>query len=480
MQLMISMKSRGSAEINAEIYNVGPKLFEAIQRAVTEEATLAGNPAEHLANKAKLKAAVETVLADAVPTDLDHRGLWQVLWPRIVYAGKKASIATAEISSMRNLVPLFRDLNNYAPESYVFEEAEWQEFADSWEARYEKKAQKDAWIKLSKGSPDWNPAAHFSSAKTTPEVWKLLTKDDAEYPNLKFSSNVAKMKRFLAVADFLHRHRASGKTRPLEHYTGGRTLSRHHLTGEEWVQERKALDEVRKRFKAQLGSLTALHTMMDLGLNTIKPDRVMAYLFSQLGWLQTLPATLSKEDAMAAYMYDDVTQEMTIRADVLAASLDKAGYKQAHRLLDIWFVKYGQEPEEFFGITTNLQQKSKSIRKVLDALDRNQTTHHAITVDDARAMWPMQEFVAVVGRTETAKSTKQSGRITKTKPKMPRMEAERLFLTEWRRGHSVRPDIYPAGHPGIANGPKEEILAQIERHIDPEEAFLTVLVGEDN
>jgi len=44
--------------------------------------------------------------------------------------------------------------------------------------------QKSAWIKLSKGAPDWNPAAHFTNARTTPEVWKLLTKDHAAYPNL--------------------------------------------------------------------------------------------------------------------------------------------------------------------------------------------------------------------------------------------------------------------------------------------------------
>jgi hypothetical protein len=76
---MVSMKIRISAEINAEIYNAGPALFEAIQRAVIEEATRAGSQSEHRANKAKLKTAVETVLADAIPADLDHRALWQVL-----------------------------------------------------------------------------------------------------------------------------------------------------------------------------------------------------------------------------------------------------------------------------------------------------------------------------------------------------------------------------------------------------------------
>jgi len=241
---------------------------------------------------------------------------------------------------------------------------------------------------------------------------------------------VDKVRRYLAVADFLHRHRAAGKMQPLEHFTAGRTLSRHHLTGAEWVEERKTLDEVRKRFEAQLGPLTALHTMMDLSLNTIKPDRVMAYLFSQLGWLQTLPASLSKEEVMAAYIRDEVTQEMTIRADVLAASLDKAGYDQAHRLLDIWFVKYGQDPEEFFGITTNLQQKCESVREVFDELDRSQSKHVTITVDEARSMWPMQEFAAVAVRGATGGSRQLSGPQTKTKTKIPRVDAERLFMIE--------------------------------------------------
>lgn len=158
------MMSRTSAEINAEIYNLAPKFFEAIQRAVTEESTLAEIPAAHLENKAKLKAAVKTVLADAISTDLDHRRLWQVLWARIVYAGKKASIATAEISSMRDLVPLFRDLDHYAPQAYVFQEAEWKAFSDEWKARQETKAQRDAWIKLSKVAPDWNPGGRFPAS----------------------------------------------------------------------------------------------------------------------------------------------------------------------------------------------------------------------------------------------------------------------------------------------------------------------------
>jgi hypothetical protein len=41
-------------------------------------------------------------------------------------------------------------------------------------------------------------------------------------------------------------------------------------------------------------------------------------------------------------------------------------------------------------------------------------------------------------------------------------------------------DIYPAGRPGIANGPKELILKKIERCVDPEVAFLSVLVDDED
>jgi hypothetical protein len=67
-----------------------------------------------------------------------------------------------------------------------------------------------AWLKLSKADPDWSPATHFAQAGTTPEVWKMLTKDDAFYPGLRFSAKADKVQKYLAVAKFLHEHRAAG------------------------------------------------------------------------------------------------------------------------------------------------------------------------------------------------------------------------------------------------------------------------------
>jgi hypothetical protein len=472
------MPNRTSGQINAEIYNIGPALFKAVRHAVMTEATHAATRAETNANRVKLGSAVDNVLAEAIPNDIDHRGLWQVLWARVVYAGTRAAKATSEIESMRKLVPLFQDLDNYQPGRYVFDEEEWVSFATKWKDQLKSPGRKTAWIKLSKTDPSWNPAAHFARAKTTPEVWKVLTKDDAAYPNLKFSTKTDKIKRYLAVAEFLHQHRANGNSRPLDFYTEGSPLSPHHLTGEAWVSERKILQEVRRRFERQVGALTALHTMMDLGLKTIKPDRVMAYLFCQLGWLQTLPETLNKESVMNAYTREEVIREMTGRADVLAASLDRAGFRQAHRLLDIWFVKYGQEAEPAFGITVNLQSRGDGIRKILQGLSSDLAATGAITDHEARAMWPMEEFQRATGRTAELAAKLKRG--IRSKKCMTRREAEDLFMKEWRRGHSARPDIYPAGRPGIANAPKEEIISKIELGIEPEDAFLSVLVGDED
>jgi len=63
---------------------------------------------------------------------------------------------------------------------------------------------------------------------------------------------------------------------------------------------------------------------------------------------------------------------------------------------------------------------------------------------------------------------------------MTRKEAGDLFVKEWQRGYRVRPDIYPPRVPGIANAPKDEIISKIQRGVDPEDAFLSVLLNDED
>jgi hypothetical protein len=466
-----------SSEINAQIYNVAPTFFEAVRSEVLERATHAATIAERVANQQRLEAAVAAVLTEAIPQDLDHDQLWQVLWRRIVYAGTRASKATREIESMHRLVPLFQDLANYVPGRYVFDKNEWHRFVERWRARYATPTQKANWLSLSKDEPDWDPARDFAHGVTTPEVWRILIKDEQTYPGLKFSSLASKVEKYVAVAQFLHDQRVKHGPQALAHYLKGNAFSPQHLEGDAWVRERLTLAEVRDRFEVQVGLLTALHTMMDLGLKTIKPDRVMTWLFSQLGWLKTLPESLPKERVVGNYLRPDVVEEMTVRADVFAASLDRAGYQQAHRLLDIWMVKFGQDPELDWGIAVNLQDGARRIRAVLEGVKAAALEVPLVSATQAATKWPTVEYLPIQMQVGATKGPSGGVKLNRRQSPivMTRDEAGKRFRKQWLAGRAVHPDIYPDRVPGIPNEPKERILRKIERGVDPERAFLFVL-----
>lgn len=369
------MTAPSSHSINAEIYNWGPALFDAVRQAVLEQATFDRQKELHEHNKYVLQKMIEEVLSGAMPSTaaLNANAMWQAIWPRIVYAGTRAGKASSEINSMRELVPWFRDLQNFHPEEYKFDDGEWAQ-----------------WKKMDANMRP-EPQGHFF--KTTPKVWKLLTKDRQTFPDLRFSAWDTKVKKYIAVSNLLWPDLARPGMNSLHRYTGGLTFTAEHKTGIDWVKERQELAKVQQRFESSLGKLTALHTMMDIGLKTIKPDRVMTRLFSELGWLITLPQGTSRQELEKVYLREAVVEEMTVRADVLAKALVDAGLLvergQAHRLLDIWFVKYGQEPEPDYGITLNLSSK-QPIASLLERIKSRvpELIENRITAQDAASLWP--------------------------------------------------------------------------------------------
>jgi hypothetical protein len=362
---------------------------------------------------------------------------------------------------------MFQDLDHFSPERYVFDEAEWTSFSSSLKKHLHA-----------------DPTVEFK--RTSPEVWKILTKDAETFPGLRFSTMIPKVKKYLAVATHLYKDKSVGNEKPLNYYIDGRQFSSNHLYGPAWVKEKKDLYQVRKRFETQLGKMTALHTMMDMGLKTIKPDRVMTYLFSQLGWLQTLPATWTQEEVIQGYVDEDVIREMTVRADVLAAGLDRAGFSRTHRMLDIWFVKYGQVPEKAFGLTVNLQKQGLGIKGVMDRVQQVALPQEWwITPDEAASHWPAGEFSVLskrVNRGEQYSSSADASIRLERGPRksrsavcMSRDQAMSIFYHQWKAGLVSNPDTYPNREKGISNEHKEIILRKIERCEDPELAFLSVL-----
>ena len=138
---------RRNSEINSEIYNFGAIFFEAVKTEIIANGTAAPTSTERETNQRLLIAAVTEVMNQSVfRTELNNDEFWQVLWPRIVYAGTLASKATAEISSMRSLVPLFQSLSNFAKSNYVFDKKEWAQFVARWKNRYAG----NHWLRLAK------------------------------------------------------------------------------------------------------------------------------------------------------------------------------------------------------------------------------------------------------------------------------------------------------------------------------------------
>lgn len=237
----------------------------------------------------------------------------------------------------------------------------WGTAAEDWPAltrQWSKTALKyDNWLDFAKGQGAlWDESLQGFAPHYPSMALDLMTKS-GRFEGIQFSSHAAKMEKYLAVAEFL---KSAPETEILGYYTG--RDYRHevlHTTGAAYLRSKQRFDEIHAKFREHFGDITSLHLMMDLGFMTVKPDRVLTYLFSRLGWLLTLPKSLTKEQVLKKYTNPKVVQEVLHRADVLAASLvEHCGTAYTHRLLDIWMVKFGQEPEEQFGITVNLEDAS--------------------------------------------------------------------------------------------------------------------------
>jgi DNA-3-methyladenine glycosylase I len=99
------------------------------------------------------------------------------------------------------------------------------------------------------------------------------------------------------------------------------------------LDDLKTLDRIKSDFEtrfAYISKVTAYHLMMELGLNVLKPDRVICRIFQRLGFIQDK---------------DDLTEAIEVGRKIAEAT------NQPMRYVDIIFVKYGQKgSEEGFGL----------------------------------------------------------------------------------------------------------------------------------
>ncbi|OAI11601.1 hypothetical protein A1507_20030 [Methylomonas koyamae] len=122
--------------------------------------------------------------------------------------------------------------------------------------------------------------------------------------------------------------------------------------------------------------LTALHFMMDIGFQVIKPDIVISRLFLHLGWLHdivyNLPDDITDDDLVGKGKYKSKFQYTSPKLYKPIIDLTRQILKNNNsddlkhdigwstnnpiREFDIFMVKYGQEPEKKWGLTKNLSR----------------------------------------------------------------------------------------------------------------------------
>ena len=334
-------------QINLNGSNFMNSLIEIIHENATKPNPY--NENIHEQNKQKLKRSIKKVCDIAsLKNPITYDEFWYLAYTKIFYAGTKADKATKEIESIKQNGG-FNNFRNLNDDSWDFEKSEWEAFSAYWKKELKSKGD---WLKKAKMSNKWQIIIKHYFKKTGNNAINLMTKSQ-EYENIKFSSLAAKMSKYINLARKLVILEKDYKN-VIEYFIGN-----------DYNYEPEKFWQIHEKFAELLGDITSLHLMMDLGFKNVKPDRVLTYLFYKLGWLESIETNLSQEIIVKKeYLKKKVWIDVINKA-ILLEKVWNSEYSNSLRAIDLWIVKYGQEPEESFGITKNLQ-KEISIEKIYE------------------------------------------------------------------------------------------------------------------
>ncbi|MCD9496871.1 hypothetical protein [Photobacterium carnosum] len=250
--------------------------------------------------------------------------LWHKMWTVIRYAGIRSNIATNEILSIQDV------FDNY------------QEFL----------------------SLDWNIEKHGSKLLFGGNKAIQLRDRTGLFEDKKPIANWSKNQRTVSLArnfnEFMKNKVES--TSVIDFITGGMNVD--NIWG---ILEHLQLINYKQR-------ITALHLMMDLGFQTVKPDIVLSRIFMELGWTKDvildLPSDITIEDLSGKgkyggkyhYTNPKMYKPVIELARTLVKQINKDDLKadigwvtdNPIREFDFFIVKFGQEPEPSRGIVKKL------------------------------------------------------------------------------------------------------------------------------
>ena len=297
------------------------KEYRTLRKEVWERATLpeAGSLTTQSQNQAKLRGEIHHICNNADlglyqvgptlnKTDAAQK-VWDHLWTKIRFAGIRSTLAGQEIAS---IAPIFSDYVAFCDEGWDYP----------------------------------------GGARTQQYLRK-----EGEFANLSIVRNKVKLQKTVSLARKFCEFLTNANLEPIHFILGGSE------TANDWKTARDHLLEIGYR-----ADITALHLMMDLGFQVVKPDIVLSRIFVEKGWLEGRIGgeSLSPDDLVGKgrlktkFLYTkkscyepvvDLAREIShnVNPEQLEADI---GWVSANpiRELDIFVVKAGQIPDPAWGL----------------------------------------------------------------------------------------------------------------------------------
>ncbi len=331
--------------------------YRRIRIAVYTEAIKGPSPdvIQHAESQQAFRAFVTGLCADAnlrtyADTSPESRQrLWRHIWTKIRYAGIRAEGASKEIEDTSDL---FDDAKSFCDKN--------------WDTLFDKKKKE-----TKNGARNVNEPNILLCGPYARQYFEKSGIFAGKY----YYRNVSKLMRTINIAKALTDFSRKNPNAPTIEFLSGGISSKNV-----WPVFRRITAE-----QGYLSDITALHLMMDLGYEVMKPDRVMARAFFQLGWLGQivdLPAGITEADIIPTssgddpeeiddeerpggryhYIHPTIARPIVDLSRQIAARVSKEdlesdiGWCTDNKLreFDIFMVKYGQQPEPKLGLHRNL------------------------------------------------------------------------------------------------------------------------------
>jgi hypothetical protein len=290
-------------------------VFHRIRDAVLLEATRPSpdDAKSHQDNQATFRRELQEVCKDAqFDADISAEKLWMHVWEKVRYAGFQAAFVTN--FDIPSLTPVFSDFSSLAG-------PEWQ----------------------------FDPNGTSHGVAVTDFLYGT-----GRFAGLQYNRNKRKLRTILNAAALFQAF-PSGM-RPLEAFFGPQALESSDEAF--WCSHQRAAE--------QIGFATALHVMMDIGLNCVKPDIWMVRLMCLLGWIDAVLAPNAAEvQIRGCYLRPNTARCVIDRARAISKEIIAWNPSAPLREFDYVMVKYGQDPGDA-GIVRSLHRDWLPIQQIME------------------------------------------------------------------------------------------------------------------